>query len=89
MSWKETFEELFDCIRAHQLKQSILKTENVVFTRPSRYNSEALNSVKNDYRLMADYWLRGFNDPQRKQVYDQLLRRIYSVVADMMMTECH
>ena len=55
-------------------------TENYLLTHPSQSDMEKLSSLKDDYRLMADYWQRGFDDPQRTAVYNQLLRRLYILV---------
>ena len=66
-----------------QLGKSIDALENYLLTHPQQTDMDALISLRDDYRLMADYWQRGFNDPQREQVYDQLLRRMYVLTANI------
>lgn len=45
--------------------------------------AETLSGIKSDYKLMAEYWKQGFNDPQLPQLYDRLIRRTYVLTANM------
>ena len=72
-----------ELVLARQLGKSIEARENYLLTHPQQADMDALISLRDDYRLMADYWQRGFSDPQREQVYDQLLRRMYVLTANM------
>ena len=60
-----------------ELGSAINAQENFLYTYPLQHEREILNGIKADYQLMSDYWRRGFSDPERDQVYDQLLRRMY------------
>ena len=76
----ETLSEAIGLILQHRLGQAVGVIENYLLTHPNQSDMERLNSLKDDYRLMADYWQRGFDDPQRTVVYNQLLRRLYVLV---------
>lgn len=43
-------------------------------------------AIVNDFQLMKDYMLRGFVDPQREQLYNTLIERLYRVAADLMIS---
>jgi len=42
-----------------------------------------LEAIEEDYMLMRDYMLRGYEDKSREEVYIQLLRRCYRLWADL------
>lgn len=46
------------------------------------YDDE-LENIERDYTLMLDYMKRGFNDPQRKDIYNNLLTRLYKFVSNL------
>lgn len=42
-----------------------------------------INDVEDDYRLMKEYMLKGYKDDKREDVYDGLLKRLYSILVDI------
>lgn len=46
------------------------------------YDDE-LENIERDYNLMLEYMKRGFNDPQRKDIYNSLLTRLYRFVSNL------
>ena len=50
---------------------------------PGAFSSEALEGFENDYRLMADFMLKGFKDPQRNALYGRLVRGMSSLLRNM------
>ena len=64
-------------ITAKKLFAGIQSLENYLLSYPQMPGLDKLSAIKVDYELMADYWKRGANDPEREQVYEQLLRRLY------------
>ena len=60
-----------------QLGKAINALENYLLANPRQQDMDQLISIRNDYQLLTSYWERGFDDPQREQLYDQLLRRVY------------
>lgn len=50
---------------------------------PGAFSSGALEELENDYRLMADFMLKGFKDPQRNALYGRLVRSMSSLLRNM------
>ena len=73
----EALRDIRKLVFDRELGNAISAQENFLFTYPLQHEREILNGIKADYLLMSDYWRRGFNDPEREHVYDQLLRRMY------------
>jgi len=83
MPQNDTLNEIMALVIGRQLGKSIDALENYLLTHPRQADMDALNSLRADYRLMADYWQRGFDDPQRETVYNQLLHRMYALTANI------
>lgn len=66
-----------------KLGKAINGLENYLLTYPRQSDMEQLTSLRDDYCLMADYWQRGFDDPQRDEVFDRLLRRMYVLTSNI------
>ena len=66
-----------------QIGTAIAHLENYLFTFTQPQASAQLEELKADYQLMSDYWRRGFDDPQRAQLYEQLLRRMYVITVNV------
>ena len=66
-----------------QIGTAIAHLENYLFTFTQPQASAQLEELKADYQLMSDYWRRGFDDPQRALLYEQLLRRMYVITVNV------
>lgn len=77
MKKNEIFSEVAELLMNRRLGKAIEMLEAYLLSHPRQNEMEQLNSLKNDYQLMTDYWRKGFADPQRNQLYNQLLRRLY------------
>ena len=77
MIYNETLSTIVKDIQNRQLGKSIAQLENYLFTFVQPQVSGQLADIKADYQLMSDYWQKGFEDSQREQLYNQLLRRMY------------
>lgn len=86
MKQNDELNEILELVLNRQLGKSIDALENYLLTHPRQTDMDALISLRDDYRLMADYWQRGFEDPQREAVYNQLLRRMYVITANIITT---
>jgi len=42
-------------------------------------DTETLNAIVDDFQLMADYWKKGYKDPQAETLYGNLLKRMYNL----------
>lgn len=71
-------------VESHDFAQALqgirLLQDKVV---PGAFSSEALEEFENDYRLMADFMLKGFKDPQRNALYGRLVRGMSSLLRNM------
>lgn len=77
MTHNEALTAIIKDIQNRQLGKAITQLENYLFTFVQPQASSQLEELKSAYLLMSDYWQKGFDDPQREQLYDQLLRRLY------------
>ncbi|MBQ4392038.1 MAG: tetratricopeptide repeat protein [Prevotella sp.] len=71
-------------IEKRRLGNAITQLENFLLANPQlKPDLEKLIGIQNDYRLMSEYWQRGYDDPQREQVFSQLLRRLYVLATNI------
>lgn len=70
-----------------QLGTALSGLENYLLTYSHPKEWGQLERIKEDYRLMADYWQRGYNDPQRPAVYLSLLQRASALATDLTITD--
>ena len=73
----EALTTILRCVVNRQLGQAISHLENYLYTFVQPQASEQLGLIRADYSLLCEYWQQGYEDPQREQLYDQLLRRMY------------
>lgn len=66
-----------------RLGSSINALENFLLSHPHQSDMEKLLAIKEDYRLMVDYWQRGFDDEHREEVYEQLLHRLFMLSSNI------
>jgi len=79
----EPLNDILQLVINHELCSSILALENYLLTNTNQADMDQLRAIQADYQLMADYWQRGFDDPEREQVYDKLLRRMYVLTSNV------
>ena len=77
MVCNEALNAIISDVQNRQLGKSIAQLENYLYTFVQPQASSQLEAIKADYQLMSDYWQNGYDDPQREQLYGQLLRRMY------------
>ena len=82
MHKNEQFRLIVNYISRQRLGEAINAMEIYLSTRPTQIDLDKLTEIRNDYQLMADYWRRGFDDPQRPMLYRQLLHRLYQLVVN-------
>ena len=83
MKQNEQLNEILLVLSRQQLGKAIGMLENYLLVHPRQADMNELISLRGDYQLMADYWQRGFDDPQREQVYARLLKRLFSLVSNV------
>ena len=82
MHKNEQLRLIVNYISRQRLGEAINAMEIYLSTRPTQIDLDKLTEIRNDYQLMADYWRRGFDDPQRPMLYRQLLHRLYQLVVN-------
>ena len=86
MKENQALEALYVCLMNRQLSQALTLMENYLSTYSGGPDADRLYAIKADFQLMSDYWKRGFKDPQLTQLYDNLLRRLYVLYAEVEMS---
>ena len=69
-------------LQAGLIGQALRAIENYLLMHQTAYY-DVFNAINDDYRLMLDYFSRGYPDNQRDEVYHRLLRRLYVLVANI------
>lgn len=70
-------------VESHDFAQALQGIRLLQDKVPGAFSSEALEEFENDYRLMADFMLKGFKDPQRNALYGRLVRGMSSLLRNM------
>ena len=83
MKQNEILNEILQMVLQRELGKSIRELENYLLTHPQQQDMEQLIAIRDDYQLMVGYWQRGFDDPEREHVCDQLLRRMYVLTSNI------
>ena len=80
----EALETIVNCLLERQLGKAIAQLDNYLYTFVQPQAAGQLEEIKTDYLLMTDYWQKGFDDPLREQLYEQLLHRTYVLTTNIM-----
>ena len=78
----ETLALVREWLLRRNLGEAIMAMENFMTAYPQQLNEYKLASVNDDFKLMTDYWRRGFKDAKMADLYDNLLRRMYQLYGD-------
>lgn len=83
MTTNEQLDTLRRLVVDGKLGTALTAMENYLLTFPQQKETEQYYAIRDDYRLMMDYWSRGYSDPEREMVYGRLLQRMYVLTASM------
>ena len=83
MDTHQSLTEIFEHLKERNLSAAINELEAFLSVHPHQVNSDRLHALRTDYQLMADYWKRGFKDPQLPSLYQTLLQRMYVLCANI------
>ena len=81
MIQNDALDMILDALLERNLGNAITATGNFLAVHPHQINSDQLYAIESDYQLMANYWRRGYKDPQMEALYDNLLHRMYVLYA--------
>lgn len=84
----EQLDKALQMICNRKLAEALDTVENYLYTYSYPRELEKMQSIKEDYRLMTDYWKRGYKDPQLHELYQRLLQRLYVVTANLAINYC-
>jgi len=79
---EKVLQEILLLLRHQRLGEAFVLTENYMLMH-QQGQMEKFNALKNDFQLMTDYWLRGYNDPMRQKIYHRLLHSLYLLIAEI------
>lgn len=74
-----TATRIFTCLKDRRLKQAIDELRFWLQTVHLLEYVESVDELENNYRLMLQYAVDGVDDPQREQVYHNLIRKTYQL----------
>ena len=83
MVFNEALHTIIADVQDRQLGKAMSHLENYLYTFAQPQASEQLEQIRSDYLLMTGYWQQGYDDPDREQVYDSLLRRMYVLATNV------
>lgn len=83
MRQHEGLAQVYDRLVSRDLGGAIVMMESFLAVHPHQINTDRLYAISSDYQMMADYWKHGFKDPQLQSLYDNLLRRMYELYANI------
>ena len=70
------------CIRKKQLGAALDTIQPVSSDRAYAVIYDRLDRIRDDYELLKNYMLQGYDDPQRDALYQELLRRLHRLTSD-------
>ena len=83
METHQSLKDILSHLESRNLSAAIAGLEAFLSVHPHQVNSDRLHALRTDYQLMADYWKRGFKDPQLPALYQTLLERMYVLCANI------
>ena len=78
-----SLQRIFQQLIKGNVGTAIAETEIYLEAWPNQQTKEKLMTLKEDYRLMVDYWKQGVKDPQLEHQYQRLLQRLYVLCANI------
>lgn len=87
MQKNEQLLDIISIICQNKLGKGLDAMENYILSHPSLPDQDEFYEIKSDYQLMVDYFKRGFADPQRVNVYSQILKRLYVFATNTVLYE--
>jgi tetratricopeptide (TPR) repeat protein len=83
MVQSESLNQVFVFLKNRRLGEAMQMLDAFLSVHPHQINTDRLFAIRTDYQLMADYWRRGFKDPQLPSLYENLLQRMYVLCSNI------
>ena len=78
-----SLQRIYIQLQAGNVGLAIMELDTYLMAWPNQQTREKLDTLKEEYDLMADYWLQGATDPERDEQYQKLLQRLYVLMANI------
>ncbi len=82
MEKNEALDNIFALLGRMDLSQALDALESFGAAHPELPIGTRLREIRSDYRLMLDYWGRGYKDEHRERVYSDMIIAAYRLAAD-------
>ncbi len=79
---QDTLKTIYSYIEQRELKDAFDHIRLFLKDQKNWTLSEDLTELENNYRYMIHYFIKGNKDPQQRNIYNQLLRRAYTLAHD-------
>ncbi|ERJ74562.1 hypothetical protein HMPREF0653_02177, partial [Prevotella disiens JCM 6334 = ATCC 29426] len=86
MNAEQNITAALEALEIRRLDKAIQALHNIYDTKAQLVGYDTFQTIDNDYQLMCQYMLRGYQDPQREQLYGSLIARLYKVVAELQLS---
>lgn len=83
LKFEDTIKAVNQALYEGRLKKAIELLQPVYSGHPSLMGYDELERIDKDYKMMRDFMLRGYADPQREQLYTRLLHDLYRLAANL------
>lgn len=78
-------DEILDNLLSRKLSPALRSMKDQIAKKQLASLPQALAAVESDYRLMCNFMMQGYRDPQADKVYDNLIQRALRLYADLQM----
>jgi len=79
----ETYKSVLSALTDGKLKVAFEKLRLLIDELQEGEYTDRYEDLQQNYRLMLDYFLRGYDDPQRKVVYNKLVSKIFVLTCEL------
>lgn len=86
VKFDETIRSATHAIYDGCLKEAVRLLRLIYDGHPSLIGFEDLERVSRDYVTMRKFMLKGYEDPEREQLYDRLLHDLYRIIANLVIS---
>ena len=76
-------QDIYRYLLSKNLSGAMDAMEIFLSTHLHETDRDRLYAIRSDFQLMADYWKRGYKDPQVTALYENLLRRMYALYVEV------
>ena len=79
MMENNNLQDVYGQLLSRNLPGAMDAMEIFLSTHLHQIDKDRLFAIRSDFQLMADYWKRGYKDPQVTVLYENLLKRMYAL----------